>query len=215
MRVENKNTVLKCLETGNGQELREQIVFSVMPKDNAKELLERIPYREYLDFIVYYKLRSFDNEIGEKYIIIDNEIAEKMCAAEPELYRMGMENTERQLGLYICKAADIAPEVKEFLKEPLWVVTSKTLVNGAAFIMLSDVLRHISDNLNRDVVILISTTEELFVAKADEMVAMKLRDAAMDFKEYVDIDKDERMTGSVYIYNRNTGAVELYFEPEK
>ena len=218
MRVENKNAVLEGLKVGGGEEFKKHVVFSIMTTENAEGILEKIPYRRHLDFVVYYQLFFADEKQGEDYVRIDNEIAEKMDVSEQNLYDLAMENTEKQLGLHVETFQALDPIGIMKTCRPMKVIFNHFGKNASAYILLTNVLKDVADEFRSDILLTISTTYEIVVFQVDKEnndLAENLLSASRNVIELGDVDAEDLMTGSVYIYKQKTGDVELLLDAKE
>lgn len=216
LRVESKDVVMKKLAEGCRDELKMQVVFSVMTTDNAEGLFESIPYRMYMDFVAYYQLYSNDEEHGESYVRIDNEIAQKMGISEQELYSLAVENTEKLIEKEIIEVQQVDP-LGMFKMENVtmeMIIGSKG-TNGAAFVMFPNIFKQISEEWDADILFSICTTQEIMVFKADERRMYRMLDASRGMAEQFEFAPDELMTGSVYLYKHSTGEIELALDAKE
>lgn len=196
---------------------------------NSAEL-EKIPHRKFLDLAVTYYL-DIDMEPGEGNgaLIIPNGLMEIWDATEEDLYRAGMENLRRKEKCFAIDmpsflrgaASEEDEEVRAALDEiekegvpkvEMYVASNQKHRFGAVCMFDSSLLQQMAYSQGCDL--------NIYPSCIDELIIIPVKDGNDDCINTEDVweinmcsvPKEERLSNSVYRYDRVTQEVSIYKE---
>ena len=172
-----------------------RIIFVLIAQNGNQRLLEQVPHRLTLDLAVIYRvvLESSTGELNSAIVTWD--MAEEMGLTEMQLYDLALVNTPKIMGMEIRRAEGFP-----------FMVTNKLCISGASTMLYPGLLAQLSEELDRDLIILPSSLQEFFVVP----------DVGQDIKEMNHFVKvanetvvapEEILADHVYYYHRATDQV--------
>lgn len=192
-------------------QVKERIVFKLVNFQRNEELLKDVPHFKFLDLAMVFSYLMTSDEEGNATILIRNHHLEFWNATKDDLHRSALENTEKLLPYEINNMAqvlaDMLPEEAEMLiKEdyscPMYVLTNKYKLNGAACILYQNVLKDFSQKSGTDILILPSSTHEVLLIP--EMEGMSYQEYSQMVKEVneTQVMQEEILSDHIYRYVR-------------
>lgn len=203
----------------------ETIRGNVYPKlinaEQNKELLEKIPHRDFMDLaVVYYAVvRNHAREdIGT--ILIYNSHMEMWGQEEENLYQTAMMNMradgETDLATIETVIKRIAPEIT-FPSVPcnvpwdtrMYILTNCRKRFGAVEILDKKTLRMIADKVGDRFIVLPSSVHETIVLPPRDETEYEWLAAQVREVNDTQVDIEERLSYHVYMYNRDEEALQI------
>lgn len=202
---------------GSWESAKERIVVELVKEAWNRELLEKLPYRAFLDLAVIYRLKMWECKSGDAVQTVTNKMMEHWKIAEEELYEAALANLQKEefeiIGGYqavqdmIEELIDVKEE-SEF-HEWMYIFTNRSRIKGAAAMLRTDLLDRFAKAQESDLIILPSSVHEVILLPAmDDEDAAELRRIVQDINEK-EVQEEERLSDEVYYFRRSTGAVEL------
>nr|WP_305138728.1 DUF5688 family protein [uncultured Schaedlerella sp.] len=202
---------------GSWESAKERIVVELVKESWNRELLEKLPYRAFLDLAVIYRLKMWECKSGDAVQTVTNKMMEHWNITEEELYEAALANLQKEEFEIIGWNQVITDIVEEFIDEKhegkfhewVYVFTNQSRIKGAAAMLRTDLLNGFAEAQVCDLFILPSSTHELMLlpAREDENAA-ELRRIVRHINEEI-VEEEERLSDEVYYFRRSTGAVEL------
>lgn len=215
------------------EHIRENVVMCLVNTEQNRELLAGVPNRGFHDLSVIYRwvVERTPDAIGS--IIVTDKLAEKIGITEEELFRCAVENTRRISPVSVTclggtfggipEGIDIPQEVREEMEmasrtaENMWVISNSSGINGAVSMLYEENLHQLAEKLGDDLFILPSSIHEVIAVPAE--MAGKNMTYLLEMVQEVNMGQlrlEERLSNSVYHYDRNARKVTLAAEsPEK
>ncbi|MCF0130752.1 MAG: hypothetical protein HUJ71_03445 [Pseudobutyrivibrio sp.] len=201
----------------NYSSVKNGILFKLINRDRNAQLLESVPYIEYLDLaIVFYYVVNISEicEDAKGSILITNEHMSHWNVSVNDLMLAAKNNTKSLCGysfnnmfeILFNKYTDFANKEDLITAQnsmPLFIVSNDMLVNGASTILYEDTLSDIALKVRGSYYILPSSIHELIIVPADEYQ----NDQALFYKNMVcnvnreNLDEVDILSDSVYFYN--------------
>ncbi len=199
---------------------KEHIVYKLVNYEKNKELLEKIPHRQFLDMAVVYYYLVETEELSNATILIYNNHLENWNVTAGELDAIAKENTPKLLKEDLRSMTEVIrellrkkgiPEEEIFTEEPeeevMYVLSNNTQVFGAAAILYSGVLKAFAKKVKKDLLILPSSVHEVIILpKSDDMNVETLRQMVMEVNS-TQVEEVEVLSDNVYCYERKTDAL--------
>ena len=211
----------------NLSKMMDKIVFRVVNHERNKELFKECPHERCLGdlaMVFYCIVDTKDSSVGSFRITHDHlkhfglsieELKELAFANTRRMFPPQIRNMEDILveAIMECDEDEISSELKQLKLDDkngyMYVLTNKQQMFGAGCVLYPDVLQRFSKRVNANVVILPSSVHEQILVPYNE---------SMDIKELSDMVKEinltqvleeERLSDSVYLYERRTGEIEV------
>ena len=204
------------------EKVKNKVVFSLVNYGMNKERLESMPYVPYLDLAILFYVLLERTENGERTAVITNKELAAWGTTKEELLRLARQNTPR---LYMAEVNSLNDVMKSFVKDkkskdffdefigeeelPLYVLSNRHNVKGAAVILYDGLLKEMSKVLGHDLLILPSSVHEVLVMAYDKtMDFLSIRDMVEHINE-VEVPVCDVLSNQIYRYNREKDQVSL------
>lgn len=214
------------------ENVKDSIVYRLINTEMNRELLDDLPHMEFLDLSVVFCCLVMEEEDNPAFIWIHNIHMKLWDVTVEELYWAASENTQRLEKPELMNIEeilyDVLPEEGFSLNEndrsmeektagnndaastvPVYVLSSRKRLQGAACMLYPDLLRKIADRMDSSYYIIPSSIHELLLIPAagfadrDELKAMicEINDTH--------VAPEERLSYSLYGYDRKENKVEI------
>lgn len=207
------------------EKVKNKVVFSLVNYGMNKERLESMPYVPYLDLAILFYVLLERTENGERTAVITNKELAAWGTTKEELLRLARQNTPR---LYMAEVNSLNDVIKSFVKDkkskdffdefigeeelPLYVLSNRHNVKGAAVILYDGLLKEMSKVLGHDLLILPSSVHEVLVMAYDKtMDFLSIRDMVEHINE-VEVPVCDVLSNQIYRYNREKDQVSFLIE---
>lgn len=206
---------------------KELLLNSLMPRvvnyEWNKELLEGLPHRRYLDLAITYEIEINSGSTCRVRNGMGIEISEE------EMYEAAMRNARLRkyavtsisdmLERCLCRSGFIPADVESARAVPMIVITNESMSKGAYGIADTQLLADISegfrggDGSGADLIIIPSSTNEILALPIRDNSDL---DAELETLRWMvsevnksSVPEEERLSDSVYIFNRETKELRI------
>ena len=212
------------------EHFKDNVVMCLVNTEQNRELLADVPNRAFHDLSVIYRwvIEGIPDAAGS--VMVTDSVAKMAGVTEEELFRCASENTRRinpvsiiTMQELLFEAMSLPPELKSMFvqkKSPgenMWIITNENRYNGAVSMLYEENLHELAEKLGDDLFILPSSIHEVIAVPAGmaegnpAYLAEMVHDVNMG-----EVELEERLSNSVYHYDRNARKVTLAAEsPEK
>ena len=205
----------------NWETIRDDIYPKLVNAEQNKELLEKIPHRNFMDLaVVYYAIaRDYAREdIGT--ILILNGHMEIWGQEEENLYQTAMRNmradgeadfvTLESVVKHILRGITLPDdESKDLRRKNMYILTNHRRRFGAAEILDKKTLRTIADQIGDRFIVLPSSVHETIVLPPKEEAEYgRLADMVREVND-TQVDVEERLSDHVYVYSRDEEMLKI------
>jgi len=202
------------------ESVRHRIVYKLINYNKNKHLLEDIPHIQYLDLaIVFYCLMICDS-FGNGSIMIHNSHCNMWDVDAQKLYQDAKLNTPLLLGAELksmeevilqlldeTEVTDLNQWEEEVRDIPMYVLSNKTKIHGAACILYENVVSDFAEYLHRDIFILPSSVHEVILVPSHGIEkAQNLIDMVREVNE-TQVEEEEVLSDSIYFFSREEGLL--------
>ena len=199
----------------------ETVCENIFPKlvnaEQSKELLAKIPHRNFMDLAVVYYAVARDHEqkdIGT--ILIYNGHMEIWGQEEENLYRTAMMNMcvdgeadFTDIRTIVERMTGISFPDNDSQDTDMYVLTNSRRCFGAAEILDKRTLRMVADQVgDRFIVLPSSVHETLVMPSKDETEYKQLADMVRDINKSL-VEAEERLSDHVYVYSRDEETLRI------
>ena len=177
--------------------------------------LEHRPHRQFLDLaiVLYIDLQEF----YQNPVIVSCEMQQEWDTGEDELFDRAFQNlyeTDRVVvknirSILLESKNHLTPKERRSLNQDIQatVITKAKKEYGAIYMVSKDILGIAAEKMNSDLFIYPSSTHEIIVVPTG-LYDLSSQDVGMVNMQAV--DQKDRLSNSVYHYNRKTGEVSIY-----
>lgn len=202
--------------------VKERIMPILVNTAMNKELLERVPHREWLDLSIIYIV-----DYKEATIRLYNSHLEMWGITEEVLYEQAMSNLKKQpkevspiiemlIEEYERKGCtESVEELREILKNKdgdsdLYVVSNNSRRYGAAICMLKDTMRELAETIKKkQVIFVLSSVHEFIIFNMDEIDKESLEEMVRAVNR-TSVDAQEVLSDNVYVYDMERDEVTIW-----
>lgn len=193
--------------------IKEKIVYRVIGRASNKELLEQIPYREYMDLaIVYYVVLEID-EYGIASMLIRNEHLKLWKVTDEDLYYHACNNTQRIFPCEFTPMKKILEELLGFEEEgpgdQMYILSNEMRNYGAAALLYPDRLRMVGEEIGENYYLLPSSVHEVILVAENEAPEREELEKLVKEMNGTQLDEEEVLSDKVYYYDIETGKLTL------
>lgn len=223
--------IAKSFETDLSVEhFKESVVMCLVNTEQNRELLADVPNRAFHDLSVIYRwvIGGIPDAAGS--VIVTDSVAKMAGVTEEELFQCASKNTRQISPVSIITIQDLMFELmplplemksifaqEKGPEENMWVITNENRYNGAVSMLYEESLHELAEKVGDDLFILPSSIHEVIAVPAGmaegnpAYLAEMVHDINMG-----ELELEERLSNSVYHYDRNARKVTLAAEsPEK
>ena len=191
----------------------------LISRHENEELLKTLPHRDFLDMaqIYYVDLSEFGVQGTAK---ITNSMAEEFNLTEEELNKISGTNMR-----FAAKCYDLGDMVLSFGNTDLltdflstgsipesagmFVLTNEGTHFGSGLLTQKDLLDRIAEMLGENMYVIPSSIHELILVRADSVPDPEILKGMVHDVNESTVDEKERLTGSVYYYDRNERSLSI------
>lgn len=215
------------------EHVKDNVIMCLVNTEQNRELLSDVPNRGFHDLSVIYRwvVERTPDAVGS--ILVSDRVAEEIGMTEEELFRCAVENTRRINPVSVTcmgsmfggipEGISLPQEVREEMErakrtaDNMWIISNKSGINGAVSMLYEENLHQLAEKLGENLFILPSSIHEV-IAMPAEMAGKNLTNLIEMVQEVNmgSVELGERLSNSVYHYDRNARKVTLAAEsPEK
>ena len=195
-------------------EIRERIQLYLINHDRNEKLLKEVPYREFLDLAVVYRLLTI-NEEGENLETISRQQLDELGMTEEELYQAAMENMKSDVKILTFGNANnvinAANEILEIsLVDSIACVSNSETYKGAGMMLNTELMSAFAEHFESDVLILPSSIHELMVVMyTGDIEQIKYLKQAVEYANRTPdlLSPNDFLSDNVYFFNRKTQEI--------
>lgn len=214
------------------ENVKDNVIMWLINTEQNRELLESVPNRKFHDLSVIYRwvVECTPDSIGS--VSISDIVAEEIGMSEEELFRCAVENTRRIDPVRITRMSDllggiseeidIPQEIREEMErenrilENMWIISNCSGTNGAVSMLYEENLHQLAEKLGDDLFILPSSIHEVIAIPTEMAEKNPTQLTEMVYEVNMSILKlEERLSNSVYHYDRNARKVTLAAESQE
>lgn len=200
------------------EQIKSKIIFKLVNTNRNEELLSDVPNISFLDLSVVFQCLITEDMFDNATILIHNAHLKLWGISTDELYEIAKHNTPRLQQMEIRNMKDVLQQLtledEDMFTEsemngatPMYVLSNKMQVHGAACILYDDILNDFALALNKDIFILPSSIHEVILLPVvgnedyDELKRM-----VKEVNE-TQVEPEEVLSDSVYYFDKKTGQI--------
>lgn len=196
--------------------VKDNVIFQFVNTEQNRELLGKIPHREFFDLSIIYRfVMNVDEETIESGIL-SNNLMETLELNEGQLYELASKNTRRILPICVkpindilCKAlikeggsAEVSSNIFGLPENYMYVISNLNMIGGAVSILYEDILYSLAQQLEDDLYILPSSIHEVIAIPVSGSEPNKLSEMVTEINMST-LSLKDRLSNQVYRYDKN------------
>jgi hypothetical protein len=217
----NKNRVNKNVDMRyflDFENVRDKLVYKLVNTEKNRELLEDVPHVEFLDLSIVFQCLVSSEENSTASILVHNAHSKLWEVSTMELYKAARDNTQKLMGYEVKSMDDIITEmmlnneVEDWGDDgmkvlssgtPMYVLTNKTRIDGAACIVYPDLLDDFAYSIGSSFYVIPSSVHEVILVPAQGM------DEAGELKRMIrevndtQVKVEEILSYSLYYFDKD------------
>lgn len=195
--------------------IRRFIVYKLVNYEKNRELLERIPYLPYLDLAIVFYCVLQDTPLGNATVLIQNSHMQLWNVGCAQLYEDAKRNVEKLLPGELKPMSEVIRELSLGVEPPvdwevpLYVLTNKQRIQGAACLLYEGMLRKCYKLLNEEFYILPSSVHEVILVPASFVAnEVELEEMVRDINA-TQVKNTEVLSNHIYYFSAETGQITI------
>lgn len=201
------------------------VVLQALSRKRNRQLLKAHPHITFLDLAGIFRIPVGPYKQNSlSTMLITNQIAEELNLTIDELTEAARRNTVMKFGLEFENARRMAlcsmlkrpfvPESFETMtmsESGLYTLTTKIRINGAALILLPDILEQVGAKAGMDYYLIPSSIHELLIARDDGLVSAKMLKEIVYEGNRTDavIKQEDVLSDNIYFYSRAKKSLKI------
>ena len=190
---------------------KEHIIIKLVNREKNKELLDDIPFVPFYDLAMIFVVAVCDFMDEFATILIHNQHLNLWGISAEELYEIGMKNTPALLPYHFEPMEKVLEHLEDSsLTFPtdlkMYLLTNHVKIHGATCMIYPDLLEHLAEELEDDLIIIPSSIHEVLIIPysicADEYSLSDFNEMVQEVNE-TQLSDDEVLATHVYFYIRN------------
>ena len=206
------------------ERVRDRICYRLIGRKGNEELLEDIPYIEFLDLAICFYYAYHGESLGDGTILVHNSHLELWDTCTAELFGLAKRNTQR-LFPWVCNSiAEVLGEIagedesseeadeEAFLQEiPMQVLSNDKRTQGAVCMLYPDVLDTLSGKGKRNFFILPSSVHEVILLEDSCAGSIPELKKMVTEVNATQVAPEEVLSDSLYYYDSTDKRVKIIF----
>lgn len=168
---------------------KDSIVMTLINKEKNKNMLKDVPYKDFLDLAITYRIVMCFDDSGFSTVMLTNELMEDMGLTLEEIDTLAQENTSRLFPLEICKFS------KEF-----YMMTNEEKIHGATTMVCTDSVEKLAEIIDDNFYIIPSSIHEVLAVPAKYANLRRLKHILDDANENF-VEANEILSDHLYYYS--------------
>lgn len=213
------NTVLPSIyptRLSDYSAVKSQIACRLINTAANKKLLQDMPHIPWKDLSIVSYLFLQEDDTGIMTSGIHTSHLNTWGISPDELFQTAISNVSQLFPPSItsmdCIFEEItgaAPNTNEQVMTPFYVLSNTCGINGAVCMLYPDVLKHFSEGIERDVLILPSSIHEVLLLPDEEGISYDELSQMVAQINYSEVLPQDRLSNQVYRYSRKSDSIEV------
>lgn len=207
------------------EKVRDRICYRLIGRKGNEELLEDIPYIEFLDLAICFYYAYHGDALGDGTILIHNSHMELWDTCTAELFGVAKRNTQRLFPWVCSSLAEVLDEIGAedgdritaaqediFLREmPLQVLSNVKRAHGAICMLYPDLLDRLAGNGQQNFYILPSSIHEVILLTDTGAESPGELKKMVTEVNRTQVAPEEVLSDSLYYYDSTDKRVKIIF----
>lgn len=195
------------------EKVKPHLGYKLINYDMNRDLLKEIPHKCYLDFAIVCYCNIVDDRIGKGTILIRNEHLDIWKVEPDTVIRDSLKNMPVMFPADFINMAELLKELyndpAQLIcgKLPMYVLTTKERMYGAAAILYSGQLEAIAREVEDDFYLLPSSIHEIIILPKKYATSERYLSQMVDEINHEQLDIEEVLSNHAYLYSNLTKEI--------
>lgn len=197
------------------EKVKPHLGYKLINYEMNRSLLKDVPHKRYLDLAIVCYCNIVDDRIGKGTILIRNEHLDIWKIEKDILIRDSLRNMPVMFPAEMINMADLLRELYDDPvqlicgKLPMYVLTTRARMYGAAAILYSGQLEAIAREVEDDFYLLPSSIHEIIILPKKYGTDEEYLSQMVDEINHEQVDIEEILSNHAYLYSRLTKEITL------
>jgi len=197
------------------EKVKPHLGYKLINYDMNRDLLKEIPHKCYLDLAIVCYCNIVDDRIGKGTILIRNEHLDIWKVEQDTVVRDSLQNMQVIFPADVINMADLLKELysdpAQLIcgKLPMYVLTTKARMYGAAAILYNGQLEEIAREVEDDFYLLPSSIHEIIIVPKQYVADENYLSQMVDEINQEQVDIEEVLSNHAYLYSNLTKEITL------
>ncbi len=201
----------------NFNEMKDRIIFRIINREQNANLLKDIPHIEYLDLAITFLCLMSVHSHADATILIHHNHAAIWQTDVDTLFTLAKKNTPRLLAWDMTSMQDILSEMtppdddlipsKDDVAYPMYVLTNRIKLHGAACILYDNLLSSLSKKFNDDFYIIPSSVHEVLLIPQSVTASKEELDSMIREVNATQVPDEDILSDHAYLYLRDQNKI--------
>ena len=197
------------------EKVKPHLGYKLINYEMNRELLQEVPHKRYLDLAIVCYCNIVDDRLGKGTILIRNEHLDIWKIEKDILIRDSLKNMPLIFPPEVINMADLLKELYDDPaqlicgKLPMYVLTTRARMYGAAAILYSGQLEAIAREVDDDFYLLPSSIHEIIILPKKYGTDEEYLSQMVDEINHEQVDIEEILSNHAYLYSRLTKDITL------
>jgi len=197
------------------EKVKPHLGYKFINYDMNRDLLKEIPHKCYLDLAIVCYCNIVDDRIGKGTILIRNEHLDIWKVEQDTVVRDSLQNMQVIFPADVINMADLLKELysdpAQLIcgKLPMYVLTTKARMYGAAAILYNGQLEEIAREVEDDFYLLPSSIHEIIIVPKQYVADENYLSQMVDEINQEQVDIEEVLSNHAYLYSNLTKEITL------
>lgn len=192
--------------------MKNNVFLRLINRDKNKELLEKVPYMEFMDLAIVYFYAITISDGVQGTLVLTKEHQELFGITSEELHRVAEKNTRQQYPVKVYQMKDLVANVRKTLEievvEPvveenfMYVLSNQTGLFGAISMFFQEELKKLSERVGHNLYILPSSIHEVIAVPDYNVVLPEKFLEIVNSINIAQVQETEILSDSVYYYDK-------------
>lgn len=194
--------------------VKDKIIYRVIGREENRDLLREVPYREYLDLAIIYYVLFEVNECGMASMLVKDEHLAMWKATEDDLYYRACINTKELLPYEFVSMRSVLEELtgieaEECPGEKMYILSNRMKSYGAAAMLYPDLLRKIGEEIKENYYVIPSSVHETIIVGESEAPESDELCSMIEEVNDTQLEAEEVLSDQAYYYDCDTGKLSM------
>ena len=195
------------------EKVKPHLGYKLINYEMNRELLKEIPYKRYLDLAIVCYCNIVDDRIGKGTILIRNEHLDIWKVEKDTVIKDSLQNMPVMFPAEMINMADLLRELYWdpakliYGKLPMYVLTTKARLYGAAAMLYSGQLEAIAREVEDDFYLLPSSIHEIIILPRRYAADEKYLSEMVDEINREQVEREEILSDHAYFYSNRTKQI--------
>jgi hypothetical protein len=185
---------------------KDNIFCKLINKARNSELLSNVPFSTFQDLAIIYCINTGEVNGSRGSVTITNDILDKLGVSKETLHEVALKNLSgdvtikpiHEVLLELMPGFDVEVPESEI---PLWIISNKDKLHGAASILDKDTLRTLAEKFGGNFTVIPSSIHECIVTPITDAEGVEMMSQMVKDINSTELRPEDVLSDSLYFYN--------------